>query len=317
MSKYKKIDLNKIRTYPIRRRRSKAQTDDFARPIDRDAGVTDFLGSLPRCLKAEDLRSLVQLILKAKRKSKPIIFMLGAHPIKCGLSPVLIDLMKNGFVTSLSTNGAGAIHDLEVAFWGKTSEVERGIEDGSFGMARETSEMFNQISSFAGQNDLGLGEALGKRMLQLKANFKKHSLLASAYGLNIPACVHVAFGTDIVHQHPNFDPAAAGKATYTDFQILAHQVSRLGNGGVVLHFGSAVILPEVFLKALSVARNVKGKVGNFTTANFDMIQHYRPNVNVVLRPTQSSGKGYSFTGHHEIMIPLLAWALKAADKKRR
>jgi hypothetical protein len=177
--------------------------------------------------------------------------------------------------------------------------------------------MFNQISSFAGQNDLGLGEALGKRMLQLKAGFQKHSLLASAYRLNIPACVHVAFGTDIVHQHPDFDPAAAGEATYTDFQILAHQVSRLGNGGVVLHFGSAVILPEVFLKALSVARNLKGKVGNFTTANFDMIQHYRPNVNVVLRPTQRSGKGFSFTGHHEIMIPLLAWALKAADKKRR
>ena len=318
MSKYKKIDLNKIRTYPIRKRRSKAQADDFARVLHRDAGAAEFLGSLPRCLKAEDLRSLVGLILKAKRKSKPIIFMLGAHPIKCGLSPVLIDLMKNGFVTSLSTNGAGAIHDLEVAFWGKTSEeVEKGIEDGSFGMARETAEIFNQISSFAGQNDLGLGEALGKRMLQHKAKFKKHSLLASAYRLNIPACVHLALGTDIVHQHPNFDPAAAGKATYTDFQILAHQVSRLGNGGVVLHFGSAVILPEVFLKALSVARNLKGKFGNFTTANFDMIQHYRPNVNVVLRPTQRSGKGFSFTGHHEIMIPLLAWALKSADKKRR
>jgi hypothetical protein len=318
MSRYTKIDLSRIKTYSIRGRKSKAQISDFAKPPEPGVGAADFLKSLPRCLKAEDLRALVQLILKAKRKNKPIIFMLGAHPIKCGLSPVLIDLMKNGFITSLSTNGAGAIHDLEIAFWGKTSEeVEKGIDDGSFGMARETSEIFNQISSFAGQNDLGLGEALGKRMLQLKAGFKKHSLLASAYKLNVPACVHVGFGTDIVHQHPNFDPATTGKATHTDFQILAHQVSRLNNGGVVLHFGSAVILPEVFLKALSVARNVKGKVGNFTTANFDMIQHYRPNVNVVLRPTQKSGKGFSFTGHHEIMIPLLVWALKSASKKRR
>ena len=318
MSRYQKIDLNKVKTHSIRSRKSKAEIGDFAKPLSPGAGVADFLKSLPRCLKAEDLRSLAGLILKAKRKSKPIIFMLGAHPIKCGLSPILIDLMKDGLVTLLATNGAGAIHDLEVAFWGKTSEeVERGIDDGSFGMAKETAEIFNQISSFAGQDDLGLGEALGKRMLQLKAGFRKHSLLASAYRLNIPACVHLAFGTDIVHQHPGFDPAASGKATHTDFQIFAHQVSRLNNGGVVLHFGSAVILPEVVLKALSVARNVKGKVGNFTTANFDMIQHYRPNVNVVLRPTQRSGQGFSFTGHHEIMIPLLAWVLKSLSQRRR
>ena len=194
--------------------------------------------------------------------------------------------------------------------------MEKGIEDGSFGMAKETGEIFNQISSFAYEKDLGLGEALGKKILQHKARFSRHSLLASAYRLNIPACVHVAFGTDIVHQHPSFDPSSTGEATHVDFRVLAHQVSRLNNGGVVLHFGSTVILPEVFLKALSVARNVKGKIQNFTTANFDMIQHYRPNVNVVCRPTQTSGRGFSFTGHHEIMIPLLAWALKAANKKK-
>lgn len=325
MSKYTKIDLSKIRTYSIKTRKSKTQIKNFGKPLEPESDIHRFLESLPKYLKAEDLKSLVNSIVNAKRKKKPIIFMLGAHPIKCGLSPILIDLMEEGFATLLSTNGAGAIHDVEVAFWGKTSEeVEKGIEDGSFGMAKQTGEIFNRISSFACQKNLGLGEAIGKKILELKARFRRVSLLANAYRLNIPACVHVAFGTDIVHQHPNFDPASTGKATYTDFKILADEVSRLNNGGVVLHFGSAVVLPEVFLKALSVARNIKGihpegksrgKIQNFTTANFDMIQHYRPNVNVVMRPTQKSGQGFSFTGHHEIMIPLLAWALKSVNLK--
>jgi hypothetical protein len=227
--------------------------------------------------------------------------------------------MQNGFISLLATNGAGAIHDLEIALWGKTSEeVETSIQDGSFGMAKETAEIFNQVSSFAQKESMGLGEALGKKIWELKAKFRKYSLLANAFKLRIPVTVHVAFGTDIVHQHPNFDPSSTGVATHTDFEILANEVSKLNNGGVVLHFGSAVILPEVFLKALSVARNIKGKarpdegrIENFTTANFDMIQHYRPNLNVVLRPTQKSGQGFSFSGHHEIMMPLLAWALKA------
>ena len=318
MSKYTRIDLNKIRTYSIRSRRSKAEIENFGKPLHPDSDISAFLQRLPRYLKAEDFKSLISLIVKARLKKKPIILMMGAHPIKCGLSPVLIDLMKEGFVTLLSTNGAGAIHDLEIALWGKTSEeVEKGIEDGSFGMARETGEIFNQISTFAYEMDLGLGEAVGRKILQLKAKFSRHSLLASAYRLNIPACVHVAFGTDIVHQHLSFDPASTGEATHVDFRVLAHEVSRLNNGGVVLHFGSAVILPEVFLKALSVARNIKGRPQNFTTANFDMIQHYRPNMNVVLRPTQTSGKGFSFTGHHEIMIPLLAWALKSTNKSKQ
>lgn len=316
MARYSRIDLNKIRTYSIKGRKSKTHIKNFAKPLRPDSTVRAFVDHLPKYLKAEDLRSLVDSIINAKRKKKPIILMLGAHPIKCGLSPVLIDLMEQGFVSLLSTNGAGAIHDLETAFWGKTSEeVEEGIEDGSFGMAKETGEIFNQISASACEHDVGLGEATGKRILQLKAKFAKHSLLANAYKLNIPACVHVAFGTDIVHQHPSFDPASTGKATHLDFRILADHVSRLNNGGVVLHFGSAVVLPEVFLKALSVARNIKGSVRNFTTANFDMIQHYRPNLNVVIRPTQKSGKGFSFTGHHEIMIPLLAWALKSVNEK--
>jgi len=318
MSKYNKIDSKKIKTYSIKTRKSKTEIKSFAKPLEPNSNVYGFLDSLPKYLKADDLKRLLKSILNAKRKKKPIILMLGAHPIKCGLSPVLIDLMQEGFVTLLSTNGAGAIHDVEIALWGKTSEeVERGIEDGSFGMAKETGEIFNQISSIAGEKDMGLGETIGKRMLELKARFRKHSLLANAYRLNIPACVHVAFGTDIVHQHPSFDPASTGRATYADFKILAHEVSKLNNEGVVLHFGSAVVLPEVFLKALSVARNIKGKIQNFTTANFDMIQHYRPNVNVVLRPTQKSGQGFSFTGHHEIMIPLLAWALKSVNKNEQ
>jgi hypothetical protein len=316
MAKYNKIDLSRVKTYSVKKRKSKAHIKASARPLKPNSSMTVFLDSLPRYLKAEDFKSLINSTLSAKRRGKPIILMMGAHPIKCGLSPVLIDLMQQGFVTTLSTNGAGAIHDLETALWGETSEeVEKGIEDGSFGMARQTAEILNRISTLACDGDMGLGEAIGKRIIELKAKYKKYSLLANAYQLNIPACVHVALGTDIVHQHPGFDPASTGKASFTDFKILANQVAGLNNGGVVLHLGSAVVLPEVFLKALSVARNVKGKVKNFTTANFDMIQHYRPNVNLVQRPTQRSGKGFSFTGHHEIMIPLLAWALKSKKKK--
>ncbi len=316
MSKYTKINLEKIKRCSIKNRKSKIEIENFGKPVKPNSDIYDFLESLPKYLKAQDLKSLLDLIILAKLKEKPIIFMSGAHPIKCGLSSVLIDLMKSGFMTLLATNGAGAIHDVEIAFWGKTSEqVEEGIEDGSFGMAKETGEVFNQISSLAGKRDMGLGEAIGKAILERKARFRKYSLLANAYRLGIPACVHVAFGTDIVHQHPNFDPSSTGKATYNDFKILAHEVSRLNDGGVVLHFGSAVVLPEVFLKALSVARNIKGKIGNFTTANFDMIQHYRPNMNVVSRPTQKSGQGFSFSGHHEIMIPLLAGALKSVEQR--
>lgn len=312
MTHYQRIDLKKVKTYSIKGRPSKTQIKNFGKPLSSESDVSSFLKSLPKCLRADDFRKLLDSIVKAKQKGKPIIFMCGAHVIKCGLSPVLIDLMQNGFVSLLATNGAGAIHDFEIALWGKTSEeVERSIQDGSFGMAKETAEIFNQVSSFAQKENMGLGEAIGKRIWELKAKFRKYSLLANAFKLKIPVTVHVAFGTDIVHEHPNFDPTATGRATHIDFEILSNEVSKLNNGGVVLNFGSAVILPEVFLKALSVARNIKGRVESFTTANFDMIQHYRPNLNVVFRPTQKSGQGFSFSGHHEIMLPLLAWALKA------
>jgi hypothetical protein len=311
MSLYKQIDLSKIKTIPISVRKSKSLVKDFAQPTSKTEGVNGFLNKLPNYFKARELRSLLKAIHQAKKNKKPVIFMFGAHIVKLGLSPIVIDLMKNKFISFLSTNGAGAIHDFEIAVWGKTSEqVEEGLKKGSFGMVEETSRLFNQISKCANRAGQGLGESIGEYLIKNKAKFRKYSLFATAYQFKIPVTVHIGIGTDIVHQSPYFDPAAAGEATFTDFKILASELSRLNNGGVVLHFGSAVILPEVFLKALSVARNIKGKVENFTTANFDMIQHYRPNMNVVLRPTQNSGQGYSFTGHHEIMLPLLAWALK-------
>lgn len=312
MSFYKQIDLSKIKSIPFSKRKSRVQLKDFARPVSDKEDLNGFLSKLPNFLKAKELKELIKAIHQAREKGKPVIFMFGAHLVKLGLSPVLIDLISNKFISLLSTNGAGAVHDFEIGIWGRTSEdVASGLKKGTFGMSGETSKFFNQISKHAVNSNQGLGEGIGEYLIKNKAKFRKYSLLASAYQQKIPVTVHVGIGTDIVHQSPYFDPASTGEASFTDFKILAQEVSRLDNGGVVLHFGSAVILPEVFLKALSVARNVKGKVENFTTANFDMIQHYRPNMNVVLRPTREKGKGYSFTGHHEIMLPLLAWALKA------
>lgn len=311
MSRYKEIDLGKIRRFSIRRRRNKAQIKDFAKVVPKKANVSEFLDSLPLLLKASDFKRLIQLMLRARKRKKPIIFMLGAHPIKCGLSTILVDLMKNGFITCLATHGAGLIHDLEMAMWGKTSEeVEKSIANGSFGMVKETPKLFGEIINDAHKYDRGLGESLGKKLSDLNAKYRNYSIFANAYQLRIPATVHLGIGTDTLNQHPEFDGAKAGKASFKDFKIFCHEVSKINNGGVVLNFGSAVILPEVFLKALSVARNVKQRIDNFTTANFDMIQHYRPNVNVVSRPTQAKGFGFSFTGHHELMMPLLAWALK-------
>jgi hypothetical protein len=315
MSYYRQIDLTRIKTIPLSSRKSRTQVKDFAQPFSKNDRINDFLKKLPKYLKVSDLYDLLEAVHQARKKNKPVIFMFGAHIIKLGLSPIIIDLMRNKLITFLSTNGAGAIHDFEIGMWGKTSEdVKEGLKKGNFGMSEQTSRLFNQVSRCAFDSEQGLGESIGQYLVQNKGKFRRYSLLSAAYELKMPATVHVGIGTDIVHQSPHFDPAATGEATFTDFKILAEEVSRLHNGGVVLHFGSAVILPEVFLKALSIARNIKGNVENFTTANFDMIQHYRPNMNVVLRPTEGSGKGYSFTGHHEIMLPLLAWALKAGKK---
>ncbi len=235
--------------------------------------------------------------------------------MKCGLSPVLIDMAQKGFISALALHGAGALHDLEIAFFGTTSEeVADTLEEGKLGMVKETAELYASAIYLAARRNIGLGEAFGTFIEKSKAPHKKYSLLYNFYRLKLPATVHLAFGTDTVHQHPNFPAGEAGEATWRDFKVLAAAVKSLHNGGIVANFGSAVILPEVFLKALTAARNVAGPVKNFNAANFDMIQHYRPNQNVLLRPTAKSGQSFAFTGHHEIMLPLLGASLRSFEK---
>ncbi|MGD9821607.1 MAG: hypothetical protein AB7U27_08640 [Aminobacteriaceae bacterium] len=272
--------------------------------------VREFLDGLPDILKAKDLLDVARSIAEARKNCKPVIAMLGAHVIKCGCAPVLLDLAKKGFITSFASNGAAAIHDAELAAWGRTSEdVAAQLEDGSFGMASDTAEILNSAAKRACELQEGLGESLGELLEERQYPFREHSLAAGSLRIQIPYSVHVAIGTDIVHQHPDADGAAIGEASLRDFRIFAAVVSQLGDGGVVLNLGSAVIMPEVFLKALSLARNLGHPVRNFTTVNMDMIQYYRPTVNVVQRPVLAGGRGYSLTGHHEIMIPLLAAAV--------
>lgn len=316
MGRYRELDLSRVVRTSIGVRQSKVSAGVLAKPVRPEGSLAEFFRAWPRVLKASDLLSLADDVVRARRRGRPVILMMGAHPIKCGLSPVIIDLMERGFINALATNGAGAIHDFELACWGKTSEdVARGLEDGSFGMARETADLINGAMIQGDAQDLGCGESLGLFLTEARPRYLKHSLLAACYRLGLPATIHIAVGTDIIHQHPSFDGAAAGRASHRDFRILAAVVSRLGRG-VVINLGSTVILPEVFLKALTVARNLGHEVKNFTAANFDMIQHYRPNVNVVNRPVAGGGRGLSFTGHHEIMLPLLAAAIKARARRR-
>ncbi|UCE20366.1 MAG: hypothetical protein JSV84_08540 [Gemmatimonadota bacterium] len=316
MSQYEEIDVSKTKTYPIKERKNKVGLEDFAKVCQADASVGVWLSSLPRILAGEDLRAVIAAVVRAKERGKPVIFMMGSHVIKCGLSPIIIDLLERGILTAVAMNGSGAIHDFEIGMWGATSEdVSENIENGTFGMAEETGSLINEIVASAAREGLGFGEAVGKYLSDNAAPHCDVSLLASCYRLEVPVTVHVAIGTDIIHQHPKTDGAAVGETTYRDFKILTRVVSELGEGGVILNVGSAVVLPEVFLKAFNLARNVGHPVKNFTTANFDMIQHYRPRVNVVQRPTQSSGQGYALTGHHEIMIPLLAIGIKSELSK--
>lgn len=314
MSKFKQIDLSRIKTISIRERKSKVSQKDFARPVDPHKNtVATFLDSLPRILVGKDLRELVDDIVQSRNRNKPVILMMGAHVVKVGMSEIIIDLLKRGVVTHVAMNSAAAIHDVETAMWGQTSEdVAANILDGKFGMARETGEFINKaLVKAMTESREGYGEALAKKLLALKAPHKKVSILVSCYNLNVPVTVHAAIGTDIVHQQPTMDGAATGEMSFRDFKILANSVKELKQGGVVLNIGSAVILPEVFLKALTVARNLGYRAQGFSTANFDMIRHYRPQVNVVERPTQKHGRGFNFVGHHEIMVPLLAAMIKA------
>ena len=310
MSGHEEIDLRKITTYSIADRASKVNTSNFAQPYQTGTSLEQFLAGLPNILIGADFKQLVEHIARAFQSNKQIIAMMGAHVIKCGLSPLIIQLMERGVIKCLALNGAGIIHDTEISNWGTTSEdVAEALNDGSFGMVQETADFINAALESGRQMKLGLGEAIGRKISESKSPNKKLSVLAYGYENNIPITVHVAIGTDILHQHPGTDGAILGELSHRDFKIFCAQVAKLTAGSVVLNFGSAVILPEVFLKALTVARNLGHHAHGFITANFDMIRHYRPQVNVVNRPTQTGGKGYHFTGHHEIMIPLLTAAI--------
>jgi hypothetical protein len=304
------IDLSKIKTIPLKIRTSKVKKSDFAKTLKKPVSFKNFLGAMPEILAGKNFRDLVNLIFQARKKGKPVICAFGAHVLKCGLAPLLIDLAEKGIITAFASNGASTIHDFELAYAGFTSEdVAVRLKDGSFGMARETGEFVNGAARAAFEKKQGLGYTVGSQIENKKLPNRKLSIYAAAFRLNIPITVHVAIGTDIIYQHPQCDGAAWGYASYQDFQIFAKNISDLGSGGVFLNFGSAVIIPEVFLKALTVVRNLGYKVFDFTTANFDMIRQYRPITNIVNRPTQGSGRGFDFTGHHEIMLPLLYAAL--------
>jgi hypothetical protein len=313
-SKPHPIDLSHVKRYPINRRANKTEVRLFGKPIASLTG-SDFFDSLPKFLKANDLLEFIEAVYRARRRNRPFHLLVGAHTIKVGLSPILIDLMKRQIVTGISFNSAGIIHDLELAFFGGTSEeVQKGLSDGSFGMVEETGELFASVTSLAANHRIGLGEAAGMFIEKSKAPHRRISIFATAYNLGQVATVHAGIGTDIVAQHPSFNGAQVGEASHHDFRLLAGVCQKIDRGGAVANIGSAVILPEVFLKALTVARNVHPGRSALTTANFDMIIHYRPTENVVRRPTYGAGKGYTFVGHHEIMVPLLAWGLRKRFK---
>ena len=325
------LALGNVRTYPLSSRRSKVSVADFAKPAASKISFAGFLDSLPNFLAAENLRELLAAMQRARKGKRTILWGIGGHVIKVGLGPVLIGLMERGFISGIAMNGAALIHDFEIAVAGNTSEdVDASLGEGKFGMARETGEQVNGIARDAARSRIGYGEAAGKFLCSsaAKARYTESSVLAAAYLHRIPVTVHVAIGSDIPHMHPAADGAALGEATYRDFLLFSALVKSMQPGGVYLNWGSAVLLPEIFLKAVSVARNLGVALRPITTANFDFIQHYRALQNVVKRPTVPDGKrggeqsrGYAFTGHHELLMPLLAAALAAgwprsAKKKR-
>jgi hypothetical protein len=305
------INVSDLKTYPLKKRRSLVQVADFASPWKAGGSFAKFCGGLPDILAVKTLRAVAKAIAQAHRKGRPVIVGIGAHVIKVGLAPIMTDLMERGVVTAVAMNGAGIIHDFELALMGHTSEeVDAEIDDGRFGMAEETGRILNEAISRGAKDGEGLGEAVGRHIDRHPDQFRNRntSILATGARLGVPVTVHVALGTDIIHMHPSADGAAIGATSLLDFRRLAAVVAGM-EGGVYLNVGSAVILPEVFLKALSLGRNLGHPLANITTVNMDFLPHYRPQTNVVRRPTQKGGKGYSLTGHHEIMLPLLAAAV--------
>ena len=312
---YEEFDLSGIRTYPLKSRPSKARSEDFARPIGPSPGLGDWLDSLPNILAAADLKAVAGAVAHAARSDAGVVWGLGAHVIKTGLAPVLIDLMERGFVSAIATNGAAVIHDFEVALSGATSEdVDQTLGPGTFGMADETGRLLNGAINDGVARGLGIGQAVSRYLHERSPQHARSSVLAAAGRLGVPVTVHVAIGTDIIHMHPAASGAALGDGSLRDFRYFVSNVARLGRG-VFLNCGSAVVLPEVFLKAVAIARNQGVALDQLTTVNLDFIRGYRPQTNVVSRPTAGTGgHGYSLVGHHEIMIPLLAAAILHASR---
>ena len=306
------MDLSGLKTVSLKDRGGKVKQADFARPYVAGSGIAGLLESLPHILAGDSFRAVVAVIAKARERGKPVLWGMGGHVIKCGMAPVLIDLMRRGFATGFAMNGSASIHDFEIALCGSTSEdVEAVLPDGRFGSAEETGREWNQAIVSGAEAGLGAGAALGAGVEKLALpEHGPDSLLLQAWLAGTPLTVHAAFGTDTPHAHPACDPMALGAATHRDFRLFCTMVSELNHGGVYINAGSAVVMPEVFLKAVSTARNLGHELRDFTTVNLDFLQHYRPRVNVVERPhAQAGGRGYALTGHHEIMIPLLAAAL--------
>jgi hypothetical protein len=310
---YEDFDLSSVTTYPLKSRASKARVEDFARPVGPGASIGALIDSLPGMLAAADFKSVVGAVVGAKRDGAGVVWGLGAHVVKTGLGAVLVDLMERGFVSAIATNGALVIHDFEIALAGATSEdVDEALGPGRFGMAEETGRLLNQAINAGVGAGLGIGQAVTAFLGSKQPQYAKQSVLCAAARLNIPVTVHIAIGTDIIHMHPAASGAALGEGSLRDFRYFVSNVARLERG-VYLNCGSAVVLPEVFLKAVALARNRGLALATLTTVNLDFIRSYRPQTNVVARPTAGTGRGYSLVGHHEIMIPLLAAALVERD----
>lgn len=307
-NRFEPIDLSKIETYELESRPSKVVAEDFARPVSESESLREFLKKFPGILASDSLRRVAERIRNAKEKGKPVIWGIGGHVIKTGLAPVMIDLMKRGHVSLLAANGSVLVHDSEMAMVGFTSEdVDASLSTGDFGAAKETGDLLNGAAKRAMNEGRGLGSVLGEDLRAKNLKFPELSLLKSAHDLGVPFTAHLTIGTDIGNFHPNADGASLGAASHTDFRIFCSAVKELDGGGVYLNIGSAVTMPEIFLKAVTVVRNLGNPLREFTTANFDFIQHYRPLTNVVRRPVANgAGQGFAITGHHEIMIPLLA-----------
>jgi len=305
MKDFKPIELTNVKTYSVKGRKSKVSVEDLGSPIKSVTSFSSFLDSLPNILAAGDLREIAAKMASAHREGKVIALGMGAHVIKVGLGPMIIDFMERGIISSVAMNGAGIVHDFELAYTGQTSEdVAAEIDGGSFGMAEETGRMLNVAIKDGVKEGKGIGQSVGEMINREKLPHADKSILAAGARLGIPVTIHVAVGTDIIHMHPHADGAAIGEGSYTDFRLFSSVISKL-DGGFYLNVGSAVLLPEVFLKALTLVRNLGHEVKNFSTVNMDFMQHYRPLTNVVKRPTQDGGKGYALTGHHEIMVPIL------------